>query len=108
MSRFYAQMTDVREWIFEEERSWSALAVMAENPDHLGPADLAQLRVNLNAARTLEYLIVLNAKQQLATSARLGIHYSPAGRATFATAIARWCRPGEPLGKLSDCDSSSR
>jgi hypothetical protein len=102
MSRFYAQMTDVREWIFEEERSWSALAVLTEDPDHLGPADLAQMRVNLNAARTLEYLIVLNAQLQLATSAQLGIHYSPPGQATFATAIAHWCRPGEPLGKLPD------
>ena len=44
MSRFYAQTIDFREWAFEEQRAWSALAVMAEDPDHLGPADLAQLR----------------------------------------------------------------
>jgi hypothetical protein len=107
MSNFYAQMADVREWIFEEERSWSALAVMDLDPAHLGPADLAQLRVNLNTARSLEYLIVLNARRQLATSARLGINYLPAGRAIFAPSIARWCRPGEPLGKLPDRDANS-
>lgn len=100
MSSFYAQMIDVREWMFEEERSWSALAVLSDDPDHLGPADLAQLRENLNAARMLEYLIVLNAQRQLAISAQLGIHYSPPDRATFAAPIARWCRPGETPGKL--------
>ena len=102
MSKFYAQMSDVRQWLFEEERSWSALEVLADDPDHLGPADLAQLRVNVNSARTLEYLIVLNARQQLAISGELGIHYSRRGQADFARAIARWCRPDEPLGLVPD------
>jgi hypothetical protein len=102
MSRFYAQMTDMREWIFEEERSWSALDVMADDPDHLGPADLAQLRINLSTARTLEYLITLNAPRQLVLAAQLGIHPPPASSAIFAPAIARWCRPGEKPGKLPD------
>jgi hypothetical protein len=101
MSRFYAQTADLREWIFEEERSLSALAVLADDPDHLGPADLAQLRVNLNTARMLNYLIVLNAPRQLAISAQLGIQY-PRGRAPYARAIALWCKPGETLGKLPD------
>ena len=101
MSRFYAQMTDMREWLLEEERSWSALRVLDEDPDHLGPADLAQLRVNLNLERELEYLITLNARRQLATSTQLGISY-PRGRADHASAIARWCKPGETLGKLPD------
>jgi hypothetical protein len=34
---------------------------MAEDSDHLSLAVLAQMRVDFNAARTLEYLIVLNA-----------------------------------------------
>ena len=101
MSRFYAQMGDMREWLFEEERSWSALAVLAEDPDHLGPTDLAQLRVNLSMERALEYLITLNAPRQLTTSAQLGIPY-PHSRAAFASPIARWCKPGEKLGKLPD------
>ncbi len=101
MSRFYAQTADLREWIFEEERSLSALAVLADDPDHLGPADLAQLRVNLNTARMLNYLIVLNTPRQLAISAQLGIQY-PRGRADYARSIARWCKPGETLGKLPD------
>ena len=100
MSRFYAQTTDMREWIFEEERSWSALDVMAEDPDHLGPADFAQLRVNLSTARTLEYLITLNAPRQLVLAAQLGIHPPPPSSAIFAPAIARWCKAGETLGKL--------
>jgi hypothetical protein len=102
MSRFYAQTTDMREWLFEEERSWSALDVMAEDPDHLGPADFAQLRVNLSTARTLEYLITLNAPRQLVLAAQLGIHPPPPSSALFAPAIARWCKPGETLGKLPD------
>jgi hypothetical protein len=102
MSRFYAQMTDMREWILEEEKSWSALEVLAEDPDHLGPADLAQLRVNLSMERALEYLITLNAPQQLTISAQLGIHHPPASEPRFAPAIARWCKPGEKLGKLPD------
>jgi hypothetical protein len=101
MSRFYAQTTDIREWIFEEERSWSALAVMANDPDHLGPADLAQLRVNLNTARMLDFLIELNARRQLGVSAQLGIHY-PRSLANFAVPITVWCKPGETLGKLPD------
>ncbi len=101
MSRFYAQMTDMREWILEEEKSWSALEVLAEDPDHLGPADLAQLRVNLSMERALEYLITLNAPRQLTTSAQLGIPYSH-NRAAFAAPIARWCKPGEKVGKLPE------
>jgi hypothetical protein len=99
MSRFYAQTADLREWIFEEERSLSALAVLADDPDHLGPADLAQSRVNLNTARMLNYLIVLNARRELGTSAQLGIQY-PHDRADYARPIAVWCKTGETLGKL--------
>ncbi len=101
MSKFYAQMGDLREWLFEEERSLSALAVMAEDPDHLGPADLAQLRVNLNTARMLNFLIALNARRDLGISAQLGIPY-PRGRADYVLPIALWCKPGETLGKLPD------
>ena len=101
MSRFYAQMGDIREWLLEEERSLSALLVLADDPGHLGPADLAQLRVNLNTARMLNYLIVLNARRQLEVSAQLGIRY-PRSLADFAGPIARWCKPGEKLGKLPD------
>lgn len=101
ISHFYAQTADLREWIFEEERSLSALAVLADDPDHLGPADLAQLRVNLNTERMLNYLIVLNTPRELEISAQLGIPY-PRDRAQYARAIARWCKPGETLGKLPD------
>lgn len=101
MSRFYAQMGDVHEWILEEERAFPALDVMSQDPDHLSPADLAQLRVNLNMERTLEYLITLNARRQLAISTLLGIAY-PRSRADYASAIARWCKPGETVGKLPD------
>jgi len=105
MSNFYAQMGDIHEWIFEEERSWSALAVLADDTDHLGPADLAQLRVNLNIARTREHLIFLNVRRQLAISAQLGIY--PPGRAAYTATVARWCRPGEPLGQLPGQASQS-
>ena len=101
MSRFYAQTVDMRDWIFEEERAWSALDVMADDPDHLGPADLAQLRVSLNTARTLDYLITLNAQRQLATSAQVGITYSRTQpRFDYAPAQSRGGgKPGErPVG----------
>ena len=101
MSSFYAQTTDMREWLFEEERSLAALAVMADDPDHLGPADLAQLRVNLNTARMLNFLITRNARLELGISTQLGIHY-PRSRADFALPIKIWCKPGETLGKLPD------
>ena len=101
MSKFYAQMGDLREWLFEEERSLSALAVMADDPDHLGPADLAQLRVNLNTARMLNFLIELNARRDLQISTQLGIRY-PRSAADFRLPITIWCKPGETLGKLPD------
>jgi hypothetical protein len=100
MSRFYAQMGDVHEWIIEEERSWSALEVLADDPDHLGPADLAQLRVSLNDARAQEYLIVLNARRQLEIGAQLGIPLP--GRSAYAASVARWCRSGEKPGQLPE------
>jgi hypothetical protein len=85
MSRFYAQVIDMRTWVFEETTAWSQMAVLLDSAQKLGPADLAQLRVNLHMARRYYYTITVNAPRQIALAAQLGVTPAPPSQATRTT-----------------------
>jgi hypothetical protein len=72
MGKFYAQMPEVVSWETKEADAWWGLAVF-DKPEGLGPADLANLRLNLQIARHNGWLIRLIGREMLAVSDRLGI-----------------------------------
>src|SRR6201999_3353098 len=73
LNSYYAQLTDLREWLFKELDAWTALGVLEHGPKTMSPADIAAMRLNLEIARRMEYLISLNAREQLDRGRRLGI-----------------------------------
>ena len=73
MSRFYGQVPDAHDWEAKEAIAWGNLAVLQDAGQKLGPADLAQLRVNYHLARRFLYLIDGNAGEQVALAAQLGV-----------------------------------
>jgi hypothetical protein len=76
MSKFYAQAPEMVEWETKEvDALWGLNVLQNEN---LGPADVAQLRLNLQIVRHHEFLFEVNARRMLALSDRLGIS-RPAG-----------------------------
>jgi hypothetical protein len=85
MSRFYAQMLDVRGWEGDETTAWSQLAVLRDASQKLGPPDLAQLRINYHLARRYYNTITLNAGRQLALAAQLGIRPTPLSQARLTS-----------------------
>lgn len=72
-SRTYSQQIDIRSWENEELHTWAAIRLLEGNPARLAATDLTLVRQNIQLARTLNYLIALNAKEQLSRSAALGI-----------------------------------
>jgi hypothetical protein len=72
MGKFYAQMPEVVSWETKEADAWWGLAIF-ERPEGLGPADFANLRLNLQIARHNGWLIPLIGREMLAVSDRLGI-----------------------------------
>src|SRR5262249_22739911 len=72
MGKFYAQLPEVGSWETKEADAWWALGIF-QNSDGLGPADLANLRLNLQIARHNGWLIQLIGGEMLAVSDRLGV-----------------------------------
>jgi hypothetical protein len=91
LSQYYSQVPVFYDWEHQELNAWAGLNVLGDNP---GPADLAQLRLNLYNARYLEFLILLNARQQLEWSEKLGIKYVEPPRSQYH------CAPGEKLAPV--------
>lgn len=77
MGQFYAQITDMRGWVYEETTAWSRLAVLLDASQTLGGDDLAQLRINHHMARRYYNTITLNARRQLDLAAKLGVRPAP-------------------------------
>ena len=75
MSRYYANLPTLVDWGLQEANVWEGLAVLQDAPQKLSQSDVAQLRTNYHLARRFAYIIVSNAKRQLAISDRLGIKY---------------------------------
>jgi hypothetical protein len=73
MSRYYAQLPDLRGWAADETVAWRELGNLEKSPTGMTPAEVNGLRVALRTAVDSEFLIVLNARRQLALSKRLGM-----------------------------------
>jgi len=72
MSLYYAQTPETRELQRQEADAWWGMDIL-KHPDGLGPADLAQLRLNLQIARHHEWLTLVIARPVLTLSDRLGV-----------------------------------
>jgi hypothetical protein len=73
MSTLYGQRLEMHDWSLEEAAAWAGLAVLQDAAQKLGPADLAQLRINYRLAMRYQNAITLNARRQLAVAAKLGL-----------------------------------
>jgi hypothetical protein len=69
----YGQQIDIRSWMNEELAVWAAIRILQGNPDRLSASDLTLIRQNIQIARSLNYLIVVNARDQLSRASALGL-----------------------------------
>jgi hypothetical protein len=72
-SLVYAQGLDERVWETDEGDAWDVIRLAEGDPSRLTPADVSQLRAAINKARRLNFLIAINAKEQLDRIGRLGV-----------------------------------
>ena len=73
MSRYYGQLPDFRGFEEQEGAPWRELSILRAPPAAMTASDLMRLKVNLEAAKYFERLIVVNARRQLGLSQRLGV-----------------------------------
>jgi hypothetical protein len=69
----YGQQIDIRNWLIQELSVWAAIRLLQGNPGRLSTSDITLIRQNLQIARTLNFLIVVNATQQLSRASELGL-----------------------------------
>jgi hypothetical protein len=67
----YGQQIDIRNWLNEELGAWAAVRLLQGNPGRLSMSDITVIRQNLQIARTLNFLIVVDAAQQLSRASEL-------------------------------------
>jgi len=84
MSAFYGQRQVMNDWALEEASAWAGLAVLQDAAQKLGPADLAQLRINHHLAWRYQGVIVRNTVRQLEIAARLGLKLAALTQAEIA------------------------
>jgi hypothetical protein len=72
-SLIYAQGLDERVWETSEGEAWDTIRLAEGDPNRLAPQDLSQLRIALSKARRLNFLIAINAKDQLERIESLGV-----------------------------------
>jgi hypothetical protein len=73
LGTYYAQTSDFREWIFQENAAWTALRILENGPKPLHDTDITALRLNLESVRRLGDLIATNAGRQLELSRQAGV-----------------------------------
>ena len=69
----YAQQTDIRTWMNQETSVWAAIRLLQGNPNRLAPNDITLIRQHIQIARSLNYLIVANSRDQVTRISRLGV-----------------------------------
>jgi len=69
----YGQQVDIRIWVNDELGVWATMRVLQGNTDRLSMSDITLIRQNIQIARTLNYLIVRNAADQLSRASALGL-----------------------------------
>jgi hypothetical protein len=72
-SQTYGQQIDIRGWVNQELAAWAAIRLLQGDPGTLTPSDFTVIRQNIQIARTLNYLIVLNGGAQLERASKLGL-----------------------------------
>ena len=73
MSRYYGQLPNFSDFEEQELSPWRELSILQAPPAALTASDLIRLKVNVEAAKSFERLIVVNARRQLGLSQRLGV-----------------------------------
>jgi len=91
LGQFYAQADDIKVWIEKEEEAWATLRILEGDPNRLGPGDVTVLRDALQQARNLNFLIAVNARDQLTLARKLGVKV-PEPDATY---VRTTCAPLE-------------
>jgi hypothetical protein len=70
---WYDQARAMAIWTDEEEHAWAQLGVLGEGSTRLSAVDVAFLRRDLQAAKDVQFLSVLNAKREIERARRLGV-----------------------------------
>lgn len=74
---WYDQARTIREWNDREEAAWDELALIAPAGTKFGELDVALLRRDFQVAKNLHYLMVLNARREIARARQLGVSAGP-------------------------------
>jgi len=72
-SLVYAQGLDERVWETDEGDAWDFIRLTEGDPNRLSATDVGQVRAAINKARRLNYLIFVNAQEQLDRIRSLGV-----------------------------------
>ena len=96
---WYDQVDGWKDWDSKEESAWSGLQVLAHGRAKLGPTDIALLRRDVEQARVLEGLIVLNSRRELDRARVMHVYPDPS-RADYVQQLCRDAAP--PIGRASD------
>jgi hypothetical protein len=84
-SVYYMQVGNVRYFVMRENDDWGVLRVLRGNPNRLGPADIAGMRVALEHASFENDIVAGIAADELGYSRALGVSVPQADRARLAT-----------------------
>ncbi len=71
-SAIYSQQVDIRAWLNREIEVWSAIRLLQGDPNRLSPSDITLIRNNIQIARVMNFLVVINGRTQLDKAAKLG------------------------------------
>jgi hypothetical protein len=77
---WYDQVGALKEWNNVEGAAWTTLDLLAAPGAKLGPFDIALLRRDLQVAREIEVLTVINDKRQIRRARDLGVAPGPSRR----------------------------
>lgn len=89
-SVYYMQVDNVGAFMMREGDDWGVLRVLRGNPNRLGPADIAAMRVALEHAYFENDIIAGIAADELGYSRALGISVPQADRSRLATVCRRF------------------
>jgi len=76
LGSYYDLLQSVRAWIEQENDAWASLGALGSKGP-IGPQDIALLRRDLQRARYLEYLTVINARRELEHGREFGVQPGP-------------------------------
>ncbi len=98
-SRTYSQQIDIRAWLNRETELWAGIRLLEGAPGRLTPSDITLVRKSIQEARATNYLVTLNAAEQLEINAALGVTKTEAKPAEIAAACAPLLRapPARPF-----------